>query len=240
MLEPKILTGSTECHLTPIQTLEEGTLQIHRDSLSDFLALQNEARKAGFDLQILSGFRSFEAQLSIWNRKATGQRAVLDESSTPIDISTLNEEALMWAILRWSALPGASRHHWGTDLDVYDANSRPEGYEIQLVPEEVNSGCMFGAFHDWLDEQIRLGSSHGFFRPYQRDLGGVAPERWHLSHSPISRVLLRELTLDRLRERIETSPIELKNVILDHLESIYKTYVLNIEKEPPYEHAPTS
>ncbi len=31
------------------------------------------------------------------------------------------------AILVWSALPGASRHHWGTDCDVIDAAALPPG-----------------------------------------------------------------------------------------------------------------
>jgi hypothetical protein len=30
------------------------------------------------------------------------------------------------------------------------------------------------------------GASRGFFRPYARDRGGVAPERWHLSYAPLS------------------------------------------------------
>jgi len=43
--------------------------------IEDYLSA---ARAAGFDLQVLSGFRGFDDQLSIWNRKANGKRAVLD------------------------------------------------------------------------------------------------------------------------------------------------------------------
>ncbi|NIM47861.1 MAG: D-alanyl-D-alanine carboxypeptidase family protein, partial [Gemmatimonadales bacterium] len=86
--------------------------------------------------------------------------------------------------LRWSALPGASRHHWGTDLDVYDLAARPEGYEVELIPEEVDAGGMFGPLHEWLDGRIAADAAFGFFRPYERDRQGVAPERWHLSYAP--------------------------------------------------------
>lgn len=121
---------------------------------------------------MLSGFRSFEQQLLIWNRKATGQRAVLDSQARPLDIARLSDRELVFAILRWSALPGASRHHWGTDIDVYDEAARPEGYEVDLVPDEVNPGGMFGPLHAWLDDRILTGTSFGFYRPYDLDRGG--------------------------------------------------------------------
>ena len=33
---------------------------------------------------------------------------------------------------------------------------------------------------------MAAGESYGFFRPYARDRGGVAPERWHLSYAPLA------------------------------------------------------
>jgi len=51
-------------------------------------------------------------QAEIWNAKAAGLRPVLDANEQPIDTGTLSERELVFAILRWSALPGASRHHW--------------------------------------------------------------------------------------------------------------------------------
>ncbi len=128
------LTGHTEDHLcAPSDAVSLGS-RTHRDVVEPFRSLQNDARREGFDLQILSGFRSFAHQLSIWNRKASGQLAVLDSDAAPLDIRTLTERDLVFAILRWSALPGASRHHWGTDLDVFDAAAKPDGYEIELIP----------------------------------------------------------------------------------------------------------
>ncbi|MDH4044458.1 MAG: M15 family metallopeptidase, partial [Gemmatimonadota bacterium] len=157
------LTGQSEEHLCVPADADRLGAPVNRDVVEPFLALQHAARGEGFDLQILSGFRSFAQQLSIWNRKVTGQRAVLDSDAAPLDISRLSPEALVFAILRWSALPGASRHHWGTDLDVYDRTAQPDGYEIELIPEEVNPGGMFGPLHAWLDERIAAGAAFGFF-----------------------------------------------------------------------------
>jgi len=35
------------------------------------------------------------------------------------------------SILRWSALPGTSRHHWGTDLDIIDAKALTAEMKVQ-------------------------------------------------------------------------------------------------------------
>jgi hypothetical protein len=102
---------------------------------------------------------------------------VLDSRAAPLDIEQLTKHELVYAILRWSALPGASRHHWGTDIDVYDENARPSGYEIELTPEEVDAGGMFAPLHEWLDQRLAAGAGHGFFRPYDQDRQGVAPEQ---------------------------------------------------------------
>ena len=224
---PAVLTGQSDAHLCSADVTASLGVRVHRDVVAPFRRLQRDAHAAGFDLQILSGFRSFEQQRSIWNQKATGQRAVLDSDAVPLDIATLSAKDLAFAILRWSALPGASRHHWGTDLDVYDRAAQPAGYEIELIPEEVNPGGMFGPLHAWLDERIAAGAAHGFFRPYDRDRGGVAPERWHLSHGPTAATYGRELTTDVLRDAVRGADLALKSVVLAHLDEIVVRFVTN-------------
>ena len=206
---------------------------MHAGVVSDFLALREAARGDGFDLQVYSAFRDFERQRSIWNRKVTGAFPVLDGLARPIDISTLSPRELVVAILRWSALPGASRHHWGTDLDVYDAASTPPGYEIQLIPAEVEPGGMHAPLHRWLDARIAEGRAWGFFRPYDRDRGGVAPERWHLSHAPIASGYLSRLTPQLLRDTIAAGDLEMGDVVLDELDALYDRFVTNVNPPPP-------
>jgi LAS superfamily LD-carboxypeptidase LdcB len=224
------LTGQTEQHLCSPADAELLGVRVHRDVVQPFLDLQHDAKQAGFDLRILSGFRSFEQQLSIWNRKATGQLAVLDSNAEPLDIAKLSESDLVFAILRWSALPGASRHHWGTDLDVYDQAARPEEYEIELIPEEVDAGGMFAPLHEWLDGRIADGRACGFFRPYDRDRNGVARERWHVSYAPVAASYEPQLTTRLLRDTVERAGMALKNVVLDHLETIHERFVTNTNR----------
>ena len=226
------LTGRTESHLCdPADAVRLGA-PVHRDAVAPFERLREAGRLEGFDIRIESAFRGFERQLSIWNNKAAGKRAVLDSDAVPIDITKLSERELVYAILRWSALPGASRHHWGTDIDIFDEAARPEGYEVQEIPEEVNPGGMFGPLHQWLDGRIEAGTAFGFFRPYDRDRGGVAPERWHISYAPVADDLLRRLTPDVLRETVRQADMRLKDTVLRELDGIYQRFVVNVNRRP--------
>ncbi len=229
-IDPASLIGQTESHLCSSADGQRLGAQVRREVVQPFLRLRDDARSAGFDLCISSGFRSLDRQSSIWNRKATGELAVLDSQAVPLDIERMSERELVYAILRWSALPGASRHHWGTDIDVYDENARPLGYEIELVPEEVETGGVFAPLHEWLDEGLAAGTGHGFYRPYDEDRQGVAPERWHLSHAPTAAPCERGLTIDTLRASLTASDLKLKSTVLEHLEDIYQRFVINTNR----------
>jgi hypothetical protein len=220
------LTGKTDLYIMQSSHFQKA---LHRQVEAPLKKLQQKALQEGFDLQVISGFRSYDAQLSIWNRKANGKRPLLDSKSIPLDISTLRPEEIVNAILRWSAIPGASRHHWGTDIDIYDGNAIPtEGYDIQLISAEVEPNGIFGKLHLWLDQLINDGESENFFRPYDRDRGGVAPEKWHLSFAPLSERYLRDYSLALFEQTVAQSEISLKEILLQDTEHYYQQYVLNI------------
>lgn len=220
-----MLTGKTEEHLV----LLEGTkFFIHKQMIADFFKLQKNALEAGFNLQIASAFRSYNRQLTIWNAKANGERTILDDHGNPLDFKTLSPTELMFAILRWSALPGSSRHHWGTDIDIYDGNTQtPE--EVKLIPSECEGNGPAAGLHAWLDEQMEQENSFGFYRPYRTDLGGVSPERWHLSYYPLSRRFLEFYTSSVFKKNIEESDLKLKDVILENADEIFQRFFLNYD-----------
>lgn len=224
--------GQSDAHLCPEAEAAVIGGRLHRDVVDPFLALQGAASAAGFALTSLSAFRPFERQLSIWNRKVAGALPVLDSDGRPIDITALTPRTLVFAILRWSALPGGSRHHWGTDIDVYDAAATPEGHEVQLIPAEVDAGGMHAPLHEWLDARVATGTAFGFYRPYDLDRGGVAPERWHLSHAPVAIHFARLLTPDLLQATIAGADMLLKDVVLEHLDEIHDRFVTNVSLPP--------
>ena len=199
---------------------------MHPEALVAFDRLRADARAAGFDPLVVSGFRSFERQRTIWNRKALGERPLLDSrGERELDIAQLSPEEVVFAILRWSALPGASRHHWGTDFDVVDAGAMPADYQPQLTPQEVADDGLFGPFHCWLDRQIARGESYGLFRPYAQDRGGIAPERWHLSYAPRARELEQLLAPDALCARLEHCDLALSDTVSEQIDEIFARFV---------------
>ncbi len=217
------LTGQTTDALTSV--CEGQAFLLRKDVLPHWFALVEQARTAGFALQIASAWRGFDRQQLIWNGKANGQRAVLDERGNPIDITLLSEDELLFAMLRWSAIPGCSRHHWGTDLDVFDAAAVAQDYVVQLTTAECSDCGPFAAVHSWLDAALQEKDAV-FFRPYAIDHGGIAPERWHLSCRPVAAQYEALLDENRLIDWIMTQDIALKERIYFHWHDIFHRYVL--------------
>lgn len=218
-----ILTGKTKTHLF---FLDDENKWIHQGMVKDYLALQKAAQREGFTLRLASAFRDFETQLRIWNEKASGKRKLLSREEAILDIQNLSEKELIYSILIWSQLPGASRHHWGTDIDVFDNASCPDGYQVALTRNEVESGGIFFLFHEWLDKHL---PSFNFFRPYRTDKGGIQPERWHLSYAPLANDFQRKYSLDLLERTIRESNILLKDFLLPELPLIYQQYITNLD-----------
>ena len=206
--------------------------------LNPFKRLSNDAKKAGFDLRIASGFRSFDRQLTIFNSKARGDRPIFDDDGHAIKIDDLSSYDLLCSILRFSALPGASRHHWGTDIDVYDANAVSSDYVVQLSLKEVGFGGVFHSLHKWLDLLMEEDKSHGFYRPYAVDSGGVAPERWHLSYAPLALIyenaMSPELIKSALDDAAREKKLELHNAIGENIEEIYNRFIISPNKWAPF------
>jgi LAS superfamily LD-carboxypeptidase LdcB len=223
MLSIAQLTGRDDSHLVEVDSGH----RLQPDAAAAFQRLRVAARAAGFELAIASSYRSYARQSLIWNGKARGERPVHDEAGAPLDIRNLSAAARLHAILRFSALPGTSRHHWGTDLDVYDAKAVPAGYSVQLTPAEVAPGGPFDALHRWLDERMAAHASEGFYRPYARDRGGVAPERWHLSFAPLSRELAGRVTAATLCECWDCAaePLALRDEVEAALPALLARYV---------------
>ena len=217
-------TGYSDDHLVNI-----GRHRVHAQIADDFKSLQQAAKKAGFSLAIASSFRDFDRQSAIWNAKFSGKRPVFDKHQVAIDLSTLTDIEKCHAILLYSALPGASRHHLGTDLDVYDEAAIAADYELQLSPLEYSETGPFARLTTWLDNNL---TKYGFFRPYQHDLGGVSPEPWHISHIKQSKIMCNQVSLEVIEHQIKCSDLLGKDTIVKHLPSLFSRYVTNVVPVP--------
>ncbi len=225
MMTPLELTGQTDSHLGST-LVGQKTFLVHPNVEHDLLALKQAADNAGFEFNIASGFRDYQRQCTIWNNKMSGQSVILDSNSQPLDSHGLSDGQKVQAILRWSALPGSSRHHWGSDFDVFDREALPDGETLKLEPWEYLDGHQ-SEFYQWLKTHL---AEFGFFFPYRQDLGGVSPEPWHISHRATAQSCLAALTPKLLAEQISQTPFLGAEYVLEHLDSIYTGYIANIDQ----------
>lgn len=223
MLNALELTGRARTHVVQRDDLHAA---LHVDALQAFMDMKADAAREGLVIEITSSFRDFGAQQRIWDMKYRGERPLSDPDGNLLDHATLSADDLLDAIMSWSALPGASRHHWGAELDLIDRAAMTEGYRVQLIPSECAPGGVFNALHCWLDANLER---YGFFRPYGTFRGGVRPEPWHVSFGAVAAPALEALTLGVLSQAIETSDILGRDLVLRRLPEIYARYVTNVD-----------
>jgi LAS superfamily LD-carboxypeptidase LdcB len=217
------LTGKARSHLAAVVDPE---CLLHSHVVAPFLNLRKAARADGIDLKPLSSFRDFGRQLTIWNGKFSGERPMLDAAGERLDAAALAPDQRIDAILLWSALPGASRHHWGTDLDLIDANADAESLKDKLTHAAFAPGGPFEHLDRWLDAHA---ARFGFFRPFQGARSGVQGEPWHCSFAPIAEKARRNLSANVLRASIESAPLLGKDAVLARLDELHARYVETID-----------
>lgn len=221
------LTGRARTHVVE---LDDPRCVLHIEAVTSFLAMRDAAAAVGLDLAAASSFRDFDRQVLLWNRKWRGERPLLDRSGQPIDPATLDDARKVDAILCWSAIPGGSRHHWGTDVDVIDAAALPPGYQVQLVTAEYAEDGVFGRLGAWLGANM---ARFGFHRPYSSPGCGAGVEPWHLSYWPVSSAALEAFTLPVLRAAVASSDMLGKAQVLERLPEIYTRFVLAVDRPSP-------
>lgn len=220
-ISPSLLTGITSEH---IHWFSENK-GLHHEALPAWCSLVASAKLAGFDLQIASSFRDFSRQLLIWNNKFTGKTPIKDSNNNIVTIANLSDETIVNAILLYSALPGASRHHWGTDIDVYAKNLIPTGKSLQLEPWEYQENGYLYPFYQWLQKNA---PEYGFVFPYDKFRGGVAAEPWHISYHPLAQQYQAALDVKTITHVLEHADIYGKKAIINNITAIYQQYIINV------------
>ncbi len=142
-----------------------------------FQKMKNEALKSGIQLEVVSAYRSFNRQKEIWNRKYS---TFTSQGLSPI--GAINK------IIEYSTIPGTSRHHWGTDIDLIDsAVQRPNN--VLLEKHYIDEG-VFCRMKEWMDQNA---SKFDFYEVYTNTPGrkGFKYEPWHFSYAPLSKPMLK-------------------------------------------------
>ena len=162
-----------------------------KEAADAYIKMKVAAAKDGFELKVVSSYRSFDRQLAIWNRKFEINSK---EGMDPLEnIKKITE---------YSTIPGTSRHHWGTEIDLISAQPKVDG-DVLLANLFEGEGP-YAALKSWMDANA---NSYGFFLAYPKDSlrKGFQYEPWHYSYKPKSKYFLKNyLTID------------LKNIFLSH------------------------
>lgn len=140
---------------------QKKNIYIDTQTYSAFIRMFNDAKKDGFRLVIISATRNFDYQKRVWENKW---------KSLPDTMSDFNKTL---KILKFSSMPGSSRHHWGTELDL---NVLENSYF------ETGKGKKI---LDWMNANAY---KYGFCHAYNAGRStGYHEERWHWSYLPLSR-----------------------------------------------------
>lgn len=155
----KVSEEHTERNIYLLKPVYEAYIIMYKAALAD-----------GVKLIVTSGHRTFTEQVCEWELRWNNPR-------TEYSFSGDTEKARF--VLQYRSMPGTSRHHWGTDIDL---NSFHQSYFETVQGKKV---------YEWLRANAPL---YGFFQPYtpqdENRPTGYCEEKWHWSYRPIARPML--------------------------------------------------
>lgn len=186
---------------------------LRKEAYEAFRKMFDAARKDGIKLAILSATRTYNEQKGIWEGKWTGKVLYYGKN---IAISYPDPVERSKYVLKYSSMPGTSRHHWGTDMDM---NSMDLSYYESETGKKMYS---------WLTENA---AKYGFCQPYTAKdstcATGYEEEKWHWSYSPLSSLYLQQykekIMYDDLKEFAGWETAKQVEII--------KNYVLEVNKK---------
>lgn len=172
-----------------IELFGEG-INLREGAYNSFIAMQEAAAKDGIDIKIVSSFRNFARQEAIFERKYI--RYTEDDGMEPL--------AAIDKIIEYSTIPGTSRHHWGTDIDIIDGSKKVDG--DVLVPEKFEGEGVFADLKKWMDANAKTYDFHLVYtnEPRRR---GFKYEPWHYSYAPLSIPMLATFRKKNIMQLLE-------------------------------------
>ncbi|WP_019670992.1 M15 family metallopeptidase [Eudoraea adriatica] len=164
-------------------------INLRKEAHDAFVEMRKAALADGIDIKIVSGYRSFDRQAVIFERKYL---KYTDDGMEPLDA--------IEKIIEYSTIPGTSRHHWGTDVDLIDGNPSVDG--DVLVASKFGTDGPFEKFKLWMDENSEKFDYYLVYtnNPKRR---GFKYEPWHYSYAPLSRPMLKTFRLKNILKQLK-------------------------------------
>jgi zinc D-Ala-D-Ala carboxypeptidase len=215
--------------------------KLQKTTLDKFNEMKSKAAEKEVSLNRVSGLRNFEAQKGIWEAKWCGKRYIDDLSKTyfantdegrcndvPLSarkpilriarnlVTNLTNIEKAKKILKYSSMPGTSRHHWGTDIDINSTD--PKYWEEEPGKTEYN----WLKLHAW-----KFGFCQVYSEKSLRDNKGYEQEKWHWSYMPFAKPYLAEF-------KDKVTPEDVKNLNFlgsDVASSLMDEYISSINPD---------
>jgi LAS superfamily LD-carboxypeptidase LdcB len=182
--------------------------RLRKEAAAAFDQMINAAKKDGIQIYSVSSFRSFKRQKTIWDRKYNDLKKTIN-----------NPLSIVYQIVRYSSIPGTSRHHWGTDADLIDlSKKRPKN---ALLAEHYLKDGIYNDLYVWLNENA---AKYEFYEVYTNDpnRGGFEYEPWHWSYAPLSIQFLKEYMEIDLAEELIKAKLQGIDKIPSNFLGLYK------------------
>lgn len=178
--------------------------RLRPEAATAFERLKKAAALDGIAIKVVSSYRDYAHQNRIWDRKYKRFRE-----------SGLTPEQTVQKIIEYSTIPGTSRHHWGTDLDLIDGSKKVTG--DVLVPTKFHGTGPFCKLKEWMD---RHANTYGFYLVYTDvpKRKGFKYEPWHYSYAPLSKGYLEAY------RKLDIQAIFIKNALLGN-EVLTKSFI---------------
>ena len=172
------------------------TSKMHKEAKVAFEKMKVAALKDGINIEVVSAYRSFQKQKSIFENK---YKIFTQEGLTPIEA--------VEKIIEYSTIPGTSRHHWGTDIDIIDANY-PKPKSVLKEGNFYGNGP-YCKLKEWMD---RHSEFYGFYEVYTKNpkRKGFKYEPWHFSYAPVS------IPMSEAYQKLDIKSILKEEKILGH------------------------
>ena len=172
------------------------SIQLEKNTFTAFEKMRKAAQNDGIKIKEEVNLKR---QKEIWNSKFL--RFTKEKKLSGID--AINE------IIRFSTIPGTSRHHWGTEIDVIDDKYKNE--KNPLIAAKYEKDGIFSKLKKWMDEN---SEKFGFYLVYTDDSSreGFEYEPWHYTYLPISKKYLNEFLKIDIIEIISKIDIEGKEL----------------------------
>jgi LAS superfamily LD-carboxypeptidase LdcB len=184
----KALTGKGGLELVGLK------IKLQPEAFEQFKKMKKEALEQGFKIQIVSGYRSYYRQLQIWNKKY--DKYILEGFSP---------EQTLYKIIEYTTIPGTSRHHWGTDIDIIDANVN---MPTNLLNEfNYSKNGVYYRLYEWMQHNAYR---FGFYLVYDnsKNRKGFKYEPWHYSYKKLAKPMLKQFLKLNLQQLIKSNKLK--------------------------------